>query len=60
MRARKNAGYWNGKTDMDCVAREGIQFPDSNRVRRLPAAKGSKKPTILVVDDEVASVKYYR
>jgi len=45
---------------MDCVAREGIQFPDSNRVRRLPAAKGSKKPTILVVDDEVASVKYYR
>ncbi len=40
---------------MDCVAREGIQFPDSNRVRRLPAAKGSKKPTILVVDDEVAS-----
>ena len=40
---------------MDCAAREGIQFSDSNGVRRLPAAKGSKKPTILVVDDEVAS-----
>jgi len=40
---------------MDCVAREGIQFPDSNGLRRLPAAKGLKKPTILVVDDEVAS-----
>ena len=43
------------KTEMDCAAREGIQFPDSNGVRRLPAAKGTKKPTILVVDDEVAS-----
>ncbi len=40
---------------MDCAAREGIQFSDSNGVRRLPAARGSKKPTILVVDDEVAS-----
>jgi CheY-like chemotaxis protein len=40
---------------MDCAAREGIQFSDSNGVRRLPAAKGSKKPTILVVDAEVAS-----
>src|SRR6266403_829944 len=40
---------------MDCAAREGIQFPDSSGVRRSPAAKGSKKPTILVVDDEVAS-----
>ena len=43
------------KNKMDCAAREGIQFSDSNGVRRLPAAKGSKKPTILVVDDEVAS-----
>jgi putative nucleotidyltransferase with HDIG domain len=40
---------------MDCAVREGIQFSDSNGVRRLPAARGSKKPTILVVDDEVAS-----
>jgi PleD family two-component response regulator len=40
---------------MDCAAREGIQFSHSNGVRRLLPARGLKKPTILVVDDEVAS-----
>jgi hypothetical protein len=40
---RNNAGYWNGKAEMDCAARGEIQFSDSNGVRRLPAAKGLKK-----------------
>jgi two-component system, NtrC family, response regulator AtoC len=42
---------------MDCAAKEGIAFSDSNGVRRSPVARSSKKPTILVVDDEVASGK---
>src|SRR6266478_1078888 len=39
-------------TEMNCVFREGI--PDSVREQRVPVAESSKKPTILVVDDEVA------
>jgi len=58
MHTRK-CGYWNGKIEMDCAAREGIQFSDSNGYveYRLP---GFEEATILVVDDEVASAKCYR
>ena len=42
-------------TEMNCVDREGMQFRDNTRVQRLPVSESSKKPTILVVDDEVAS-----
>ena len=39
---------------MNCIAREGIQFQQGSRIQRLPVAENSKKPTILIVDDEVA------
>src|ERR1700747_3554840 len=39
-------------TEMNCVSREGM--PDSVREQRVAIAESSKKPTILVVDDEVA------
>ncbi|HEY6129247.1 MAG TPA: HD domain-containing phosphohydrolase [Candidatus Acidoferrum sp.] len=39
---------------MNCVASERIQFPDCTGIRKLPVAESSKKPTVLIVDDEVA------